>query len=159
MTKILVTEIEIGASQEKVWEILTDFPSYPSWNPFIKSIAGEPVAGTRLDVTIQPPGGRGITLHPKVLSAIPGTELKWLGHALGVPGIFDGEHHLLIHSTAPGSVRFVQQEIFGGVLVPLTNKLLGRTREGFEGMNRALKQRAEDSGSQSLHGELRNPGG
>jgi hypothetical protein len=144
MTKTLATEIQIGASKEKVWEILTDFPSYPLWNPFIKSITGEPIAGTRLDVTLQPPGGRGITLHPKVLSAIPEAELKWLGHALGVPGIFDGEHHFQIRSSGPDSVRFVQEEIFGGVLVPLTNKLLGKTREGFEGMNHALKQRAED---------------
>jgi hypothetical protein len=147
MTKTLATEIDIEASKERVWGILTNFPSYPLWNPFIKSIAGDAVAGTRLDVTIQPPGGKGITLHPKVLSAIPQQELKWLGHLLGVPGIFDGEHHLLIQSTSSDSVRFVQQEIFGGVLVPLTTKLLERTRQGFEGMNRALKQRAEVSAS------------
>jgi hypothetical protein len=143
MTKLIATEVEIEASKEKVWEILTDFPSYPEWNPFIRSITGQPVAGTRLDVTLQPPEGRGITMHPELLSAIPGAELKWLGH-LGIPGIFDGEHHFLIQPTGAGSVRFVQQEIFGGVLVPLTNKLLGRTRQGFEGMNRALKERAEN---------------
>jgi hypothetical protein len=143
MTKMIATEVEIVASKERVWEILTDFPSYPLWNPFIKSITGEPVAGTRLDVTLQPPEGRGITLHPKVLSATPGAELKWLGHVLGIPRIFDGEHQFLIQPAATGSVRFVQQEIFGGALVPLANKLLGKTKQGFEGMNRALKQRAE----------------
>lgn len=96
MARTLETEIEIEASKEKVWEILSDFPSYPQWNPFIKSIHGEPREGTKLDVSLQPPGAKGITLHPNVLSAVPGKELKWLGHLLGVPGIFDGEHHFLI---------------------------------------------------------------
>jgi hypothetical protein len=38
------SQIEIAARRERVWSILTDFPSYPSWNPFIRSI-DEPVVG------------------------------------------------------------------------------------------------------------------
>jgi uncharacterized protein YndB with AHSA1/START domain len=34
--KELHTEIEIDASAERVWDILTDFASYPQWNPFIR---------------------------------------------------------------------------------------------------------------------------
>jgi hypothetical protein len=37
------TAIQIEASAARVWAILTDFPRMPSWNPFILSIAGEPV--------------------------------------------------------------------------------------------------------------------
>ena len=143
MTRTLTTEIEIEAPAGKVWEILTDFPTYPLWNPFITRIEGKGVAGTRLDVTLQAPGSRAITMHPKVLSAVPGRELKWLGHALGMPGIFDGEHRFLIQGVDPGTVRFVQEELFGGVLVPLTGKLLEKTKQGFERMNQALKDRAE----------------
>jgi uncharacterized protein YndB with AHSA1/START domain len=36
--KELHSEIEIDASAERVWAILTDFASYPRWNPFIRSI-------------------------------------------------------------------------------------------------------------------------
>jgi hypothetical protein len=142
MAKRLQTQVDIEASKEKVWSILTDFPAYPQWNPFIKSISGELRAGAKLDVHIQPPDQRGITLHPKVLSAIPSQELKWLGHLL-VPGIFDGEHHLLIHEMTADRVSFVQEEIFKGVLVPFTRKMLDSTRQGFEQMNEALKKRAE----------------
>jgi hypothetical protein len=142
MPKALRTQIEIAASKEKVWGILTDFPAYPQWNPFIKSVSGEPRTGGKLDVHMQPPGGRGITLHPRILSATPGNELKWLGH-LFVPRIFDGEHHFLIREKDADNVTFVQEEVFKGVLVPFTGKLLEGTRQGFENMNEALKKRAE----------------
>jgi uncharacterized protein YndB with AHSA1/START domain len=32
--------IDIQATPGRVWEILTDFPAYPDWNPFITSICG-----------------------------------------------------------------------------------------------------------------------
>jgi hypothetical protein len=143
MAKILRTHIEIEAPKDKVWGILTDFPAYPQWNPFIKSITGDARTGAKLDVHLQPPGAKGITVHPKVLSAVPGKELKWLGRLLGIPGIFDGEHHLLIQEMGPGSVMFLQEEVFGGVLVPVTGKQLEKTRQGFELMNESLKKRAE----------------
>jgi hypothetical protein len=145
MAKMLQTRVDIEASKEEVWSILIDFPAYPQWNPFIKSISGEPRAGAMLDVHIQPPDQRGITLHPTVLSAIPGQELKWLGH-LFIPGVFDGEHHLLIHGMSTDRVSFVQEEVFKGVLIPFTGKMLDSTRQGFEQMNEALKKRAEAVG-------------
>jgi hypothetical protein len=142
MPKTLRTQIEIAAPKDKVWRILTDFPAYPQWNPFIKSISGELKTGAKLDVRMHPPGGRSITFHPQVLSAVPGRELKWLGHVL-IPHIFDGEHHFLIQERNADAVTFVQEEVFKGVLVPFTGKMLEGTREGFETMNQALKRRAE----------------
>src|SRR5690625_7268302 len=89
-THHLHTEIEIDASPERVWAVLSDFASYPQWNPFIKSISGTPRQGERLRITIQPGSGKGIRLSPVVLTADPGRELRWLGHLL-LRGIFDGE--------------------------------------------------------------------
>lgn len=43
--KELHSEIEITASAERTWLILTDFASYPRWNPFIRRISGEPTTG------------------------------------------------------------------------------------------------------------------
>ena len=36
----LQTEIEIDAAPDRVWMILTDFASYPEWNPFIRFVRG-----------------------------------------------------------------------------------------------------------------------
>jgi len=45
-------------------------------------------------------------------------------------------------------VRFVQREVFGGVLPRLVSRVLvPEARRGFDAMNRALKARAEDAPS------------
>jgi hypothetical protein len=136
------SEIDIDASPERVWQVLTDFASYPDWNSFIVEASGRPTAGERLEVRIQPPGGRAMTFRPTVLKAEPGVELRWLGRFL-FPGIFDGEHSFLIEPLVTGRVRLHQDERFTGVAVPLFGSTLARTREGFVAMNQALKARAE----------------
>jgi len=35
------TRTAMNATPEEVWEVLMDFPSYPSWNPMVAGIAGE----------------------------------------------------------------------------------------------------------------------
>jgi hypothetical protein len=124
--------------------VLTDFPAYGAWNPFVLSVAGEPRAGTRLTVRIQPPGGRAMTFRPTVLVARPPAELRWRGHVL-MPGLFGGEHDFILEPLGSNRVRFVHRETFRGLLVPLLRRSLEpRTRAGFEAMNRALKARAEE---------------
>jgi hypothetical protein len=112
----ILSEIDIGATPERVWSILTDFVAYPSWNPFIRSASGDIETGRRLTVSIQPVGGRAMTFRPTVLLVQPNSELRWLG----------------------------QGETFSGVLVGLAKATLDRgTKPGFIAMNQALKARAE----------------
>jgi len=141
--KELHSEIEIDASAERVWGVLTDFACYPQWNPFIRRISGELEVGGRLEVRLEPPDSRGITMRPTVLSAEPNRLIRWVGHLL-VPGIFDGEHSLAIHPLEENRVRFVQHEAFKGVLIRMLARSLDtNTLRGFEEMNGALKERAE----------------
>jgi hypothetical protein len=141
--KELHSQIDINASAERVWQLLTDFASYPQWNPFIRRISGKLSTGERLEVRLEPPESRGITLRPQVLTAEAKHQLRWLGH-LFVPGLFDGEHTFVIQPLEEGRVRFVQREVFRGLLVPLFARSLDNsTLRGFEEMNRALKERAE----------------
>ena len=143
MSKQLRTQIDIHATSDKVWQILTDFGAYPEWNPFLTEASGTPVPGQRLTIHMQPEGGRAITFRPTVQEAVPNQRLRWLGH-LFLPGIFDGEHSFTIELLDQGGVRLVQQETFRGALVPLFAKSLDRrTLPAFDRMNRALKQRAE----------------
>ena len=141
--KELRSEIEIQASAERVWQLLTDFPSFPQWNPFIRKVSGNIQVGERLEVYIQPSGASGMTFRPTVLKAEPNRELRWLGHLL-ISGLFDGEHSFTIEPLGDGRVRFTQREVFTGLLVPLFARGLDTdTRRGFEEMNLALKSRAE----------------
>ncbi len=141
--KTLSTEIEIKAPTERVWDLLTDFDAFSTWNPFMPRAAGEIKAGERLDITLQPPGGSGVNIKPLVLKAEPGRELRWIGRIL-MPGIFDGEHIFIIEPLGEDRVRFTQMEEFSGLLSSLmTGNLEQSTRSGFAAMNRALKARAE----------------
>ena len=44
--KTINTEIQTNAPCDRVWGILTDFGSYPLWNPFIREIHGRPEVGS-----------------------------------------------------------------------------------------------------------------
>ena len=64
--RVLEKTIEIDATPDEVWDVLTDFADYEEWNPFVTSITGPAVAGARLAVVLSPPGGRAITMKPTV---------------------------------------------------------------------------------------------
>jgi len=143
--KELRTEIEIQASNQRVWQLLTDFASFPQWNPFIRQANGEVKVGAGLVIHLQPSGASGMTFKPIVLKVEPDRELRWLGHLL-MPGLFDGEHTFTIETLEANRVRFTQREVFTGLLVPLFARSLNTdTQRGFEEMNQALKSRAEQT--------------
>jgi uncharacterized protein YndB with AHSA1/START domain len=82
VAKQLHTTIEIDATPERVWHVLTDFAAYPDWNPFITRASGTARPSERLHLRMQPPGGRSATLRPIVLEADPGRRLRWLANQL-----------------------------------------------------------------------------
>jgi hypothetical protein len=142
MAREIAAAIIIAAPAAKVWSILIDLPAYASWNPFIVSAAGKPEPGRRLSIRAKPPGGTALRFRPLVIVAEPGREFRWRGKFI-LPGLFDGEHAFRIEPTTDG-VRFVQTERFSGLLVPLAPaSLFAQIQQGFEAMNRALRQRAE----------------
>ena len=143
-SRMLSNEIVIKASAEHVWTLVTDFQSFPDWNPFIRRASGEIRVGARLEVFIQPSGSRGLTFKPKVLKVDANRELRWLGRTY-IPWLFDGEHALKIEALSEKQVNFVQTEKFSGLFVPFARSLLRNTERGFEEMNKALKLRAEQT--------------
>ena len=138
------SEIHITASAEAVWRVLADFPAYPTWNPFVRSVSGEQSPGSWLNVTVQPDGGQAMSFKPRLLVFERQKELRWKGQLLA-PGIFDGEHYFQLAEVSPEQVRFVHGEVFSGFLVPLLfrGSMRAGIERGFAAMNQALKARAE----------------
>ncbi|MFI0444595.1 SRPBCC family protein [Actinomadura sp. 6N118] len=135
------TTVEIAAPADKVWQVLTDFQSYPEWNPFMVSVKGTAQKGTKLDNKLRDSDGGMMTFKPEILKADAGRELRWIGR-MWVPGIVDGEHYFLIEPSGDGKVRLTQGERFSGALVPVATGQL-QMEDEFAAMNAALKARAE----------------
>lgn len=136
------TEIEIRATPEEVWRVLTDFERFPEWNPLITRASGELREGATLEIFVQVPDSTGRKFKPRVLKVAPNRELVWLGQ-LAIPGLFNGEHRFRIEPTGTDSVRFIHSEGFSGLLIPFMGGVLKKTERGYHLMNEALKRRVE----------------
>ncbi|MFD1275931.1 SRPBCC family protein [Streptomyces kaempferi] len=78
MDAVLTAVIDIDATPEAVWDVLTDFAAYGEWSTFT-SAEGTAHVGSRL--TMRMPG---MTFRPTVTVATPGQELRWA--ARSAPG-------------------------------------------------------------------------
>ncbi|NQS99051.1 MAG: SRPBCC domain-containing protein [candidate division Zixibacteria bacterium] len=137
------TKIEIHTPIERVWEILTDFDSYPDWNPFIRRIEGEVKEGTRLEIFLQPASKKGKTCRQKVNKVVPPTELLWIKRMI-IPGLLTREHIFSLERLSQISTLLVHREHYFGILIPfLRQSLQKKTQQNFEMMNSALMKRAE----------------
>ena len=140
--KEIYTEEIIKAPVANIWEILTNKEKLPAWNPFIKSLKGDLQPGKTIEVFLQPPGMSGMKIKPTVLVFEANKEFRWKGK-LWMGGIFDGEHYFILEDLQDGTVKFVHGEKFNGILVPIMDGILKKTKAGFELMNRALKESCE----------------
>ena len=139
------SEIEINSYPESVWNILIDFAAYDQWNPFINKIVGLPTKGSKIDIYIETPSGKNRKYSPRVTLVEDGRELRWFGKSL-LPGFLNAEHIFTIEELQPERVRFIQREVFDGLLTRVFGKGVDTDiRQGFQDMNDALKKRAERS--------------
>jgi hypothetical protein len=133
----LQASVQIQATPQQVWAVLTDLPGYQRWNPFIISSAGQVRVGATLTNLMHDATGN-TTFTPTVQVVEPGRELRWIGR-VGFGGIFDGQHTFTIQRLGPGRVLFTQRENFTGVAVPFfAGRLHADTLPQFRAMNAAL---------------------
>jgi hypothetical protein len=121
--KNIQTEILINTDITKVWDVLMNFDN-------------------RLTVSINPPGGNGMTFKPTILTLEANKEFRWKGK-LGINGIFDGEHYFILESVDKDITKFIHGEKFSGLLVPFVRKMLDKTQKGFQLMNESIKKECE----------------
>src|SRR5688500_5595082 len=153
-TRTIRSAIEIRAPLETVWRVLSDFPSYREWNPHLREVRGRPRQGGRLMVLSQPPGARALALRPRLLIWRPPYEFRWRANFIS-RHLFSGEPGFRLEAHAEDRVRFVHDETFRGLLVPLYSLVrMAATRRGFAQMNEALRDRAEGiAGAQAAPAE------
>ena len=134
--------IDIAAAPERVWAVLTDFASYPAWNPVFCEASGELAVGNQLTLkTIQPSNGRTMTVKVKVVAARPAAELRWESRVLGVSSSKRG----FILSPDVHGTQLTQTGSYEGLFTSFPAKTISRIRANFDAINEAVKEQAESS--------------
>ncbi len=137
--------IDIAASPEHIWSVLTAFDNYQTWNPFIRGIKVSKLhTGAKLHALVRrPPNGRSRLLSTIILNVTPGSELMWRRKFL-MTRLFTAEQAFIIVPNGVQGSHFIQRERYSGFLASfIFRQVKSDTTESFEAMNRALKRVAE----------------
>jgi hypothetical protein len=133
------SEIEIAAAAEVVWEVLTDFNRWPSWNHSVTSMsAPEPVVVGSVFRWKAGPG----TITSTILRLERPRLIAWSGRTLGIRAID------VFHLEPRDGATFVrEEESWGGPVARVLRRSLQRTLDrSLQDGVRALKEEAERRG-------------
>lgn len=135
-------EIEINATAEKVWQVLIDLEKYAEWNPLLYRGSGKVELGEIVEVSAKT-ATKDMNFICKVVKVEPNREFAWKFHVIH-PILFRGIHIFQIEPLGEKGVKFIDRELFKGLLLPMQAKDL--TTHGLDAMvemGKALKQRVE----------------
>lgn len=138
----LRSEVEIDAAPSHVYRILSDFPRYEEWNPFLTSVRGELVVGSKLRVELSLPEGDCYVLEPVVTRVAEGAELRWRGR-FWASALLEAQFSFLLSEPRPGVTRVAHGQDFSGLFLRFAGRSLTLAARGAVYMNQALKKRAE----------------
>ena len=134
--RVFSARVDIDAPPAQVWDVLTDFASYKSWNPLLRNVEGDLVMGGSLRVQT--------TFIPMTLSATV--------TAVDKPNHFAWEDHVPLNLLTPvfsvhllplseNRTRVIIAESFTGPLLPILGRRLDRQMPPlYEAMGKALAQ-------------------
>lgn len=141
------TTFPIDTSSEVVWSVLTDLERYPEWNPS-PSISGDLRVGSTVSLTLGMPGRPSPKVKAQITELVPRQRLTWHGN-VGADWLFAGDREFAIDEQDDQTVHFTHVEDIQGGLFPLFRLVMGSAiQRHHDGFNTALKQRAEELGSQ-----------
>lgn len=130
------TSVIIQAPPKVVWSVLTDFKSYPQWNPFLTRVEQVDEKNLIIEIT----SGKSKTVFkPTILKMESSKEFRWLGKLAGISGLFTGEHYFILKKEKAGTL-LIHGENFSGILTWLLWPFIKRSiQNNFIKMNVALK--------------------
>jgi hypothetical protein len=129
----------IEASPQAIWDLLTDAPGYPSWNPSVDRVEGTIAPGETIKVLVKVNPGRAFPV--KVTEFKPAEKMVWSG---GMPlGLFKGVRTYTLTPEGNGATRFTMREEYTGPLLPMIWRSIPDLGPSFEQFTTGLKTRAE----------------
>lgn len=133
--------INIQATPNRIWTLLTGAEDFPRWNSTVKGITGKIALGEtiKLQATISPE--RAFNLA--VSEFVPEQRLVWRD---GRAPMFTGIRTFALSPKADGSTDFRMAEVYSGLMLPMIAGSLPDFRATFEQYAADLKREAEKSG-------------
>jgi uncharacterized protein YndB with AHSA1/START domain len=138
--RVTETKTVIRAPREKIWDLLVDLPSWPSWNTTVDKTEGRVELGKKVKVFVKLSPGRAFPV--KVSELDKPSKMVWTG---GMPlGLFKGVRtYTLTSRPAEDTVEFHMREVFSGPMSKMIEKSIPDMQPAFDEFAAALKQRAE----------------
>ncbi len=139
---VIEKTLEIDAPAEIVWEVISDLPRYPQWNPFCLECRSTLVPGDPIDMKVklmakpqaqrewmigcEPGRGFSYRMQPVPMGALS----SFRSHEIEATGAATARYRSYFH--LKGWMKFVVLGLFRSKL-----------EDGFAGMSAAIKARAE----------------
>lgn len=127
----------IRAPADRVWAILTDAPSYPTWDSGVTGVEGRIAGGEQITVHSEVSPGRAF---PVRVTIEPPSRMTWVG---GMPlGLFRGVRTFRVEPEGDAT-RVTMREEYSGPLVALMSRSIPDLGPSFTRFVNGLKVHAE----------------
>lgn len=135
--------LDVAAPADTVWRVLTDFPRYPEWNPFVVACRSSLDPGTSITMRVRVLPFVAQPQRETVFEHVPGRSFRY-----GVPplplGALASDRSHGVEAVGEDRSHYVSRFELRGWLAPVVEALFGRRLEqGFAAMSAAVKARAE----------------
>jgi hypothetical protein len=139
--KVFEAASVINAPPDRIWSILTNGASYPSWNSTVDRLEGRIAPDEQVKLFVKANPGRAFPV--KVTAFHPGQLMRWSG---GMPlGLFKGERTFSLLPQGATATRFNMREEYTGLLLPLIWPSIPDLGPSFQQFADDLKMRAESA--------------
>jgi len=129
--------LNIRASAARIWRLLTNADGFPRWNSTVTRGEGQIREGERIRLHVP---GTDRTFTPRVSGVVPSVRMTWTG---GFSPVFKGVRTFELRPCDDGSIEFVMQERFSGLMLPFVTRSMPDFGPVFERYASDLKHEAE----------------
>jgi hypothetical protein len=132
------TAIDVRATPQRIWSLLTNAGDFPRWNSTITKLSGTIAEGEKLALEVKAAPGR--TFKPRVTRFEPERTMVWSD---GFAPMFKGVRTFMLSPNGDGTTTFSMVEVLSGVMLPMIKGSLPDFGPAFEAYAADLKREAE----------------
>ena len=148
---ISIEPVSINAPSRLVWQVLTDFASYPDWNPFPVKAESSLKLGEPVVLTI-PQGRKGKLMQQKFILEVfdAPNKIAWRLPKMGHKLLFNAYREQTITALSESSCSYTTSDTFAGLIAGKIYKAQAKwVEKNFDQMAEALKLRCEKMAADS----------